>query len=214
MFIKRINFTLKNPDFFNINIRNKWKCLLLFHDWFPVKFEFIHIQYFFGKVRKKTSHRRCSVGGVLRNFTKFLGRHLCQSLFFNKVAGLRKKKTDKGVFLWILRNFQEQLFYRTPLDDCFLRNKLYTKYLLELIKRRSKVQETIMSCERALNFDQWKTFSGNYKPMRAWSWLVYKFAENYYPSRLFSEFIQTQKRHPTSPDKIRILIRKLLVISS
>ena len=27
--------------------------------------------------------------GVLRNFTKFAGKYLCQSLFFNKVAGLR-----------------------------------------------------------------------------------------------------------------------------
>ena len=27
--------------------------------------------------------------GVLRNFTKFTGKHLCQGLFFNKVAGLR-----------------------------------------------------------------------------------------------------------------------------
>ena len=29
-----------------------------------------------------------------------------------------------------------------------------TKYLLELIKKRSKVEEMNMSCERALNFDQ------------------------------------------------------------
>ena len=27
--------------------------------------------------------------GVLRNFTKFTGKHLCQSLFFKKVTGLR-----------------------------------------------------------------------------------------------------------------------------
>ena len=27
--------------------------------------------------------------GALRNFTKFTGKHLCQRLFFNKVAGLR-----------------------------------------------------------------------------------------------------------------------------
>ena len=27
--------------------------------------------------------------GVLRNFTKLTGKHLCQSLFFNKVAGLK-----------------------------------------------------------------------------------------------------------------------------
>ena len=68
-----------------------------------------------------------------------------------------------------------------------------------------------MSCERALDFDQWKTCSENYKPMIVWLWLVYKFTKNYYPS-LFSEFIQTQKRYPTSPDKICILTWKLLVI--
>ena len=27
---------------------------------------------------------------VLKNSTKFTGKHLCQSLFFNEVAGLRK----------------------------------------------------------------------------------------------------------------------------
>ena len=27
--------------------------------------------------------------GVLNNFAKFIGKHLCQSLFFNKVKGLR-----------------------------------------------------------------------------------------------------------------------------
>ena len=44
----------------------------------------------------KSSHRRCSVKkGVLRNFTKFTGKHLHQSLFFNKVADLRlKTRTD------------------------------------------------------------------------------------------------------------------------
>ena len=38
----------------------------------------------------KSSHQRCSIRkGVLRNFTKFTGKQLCQSLFFNKVAGLK-----------------------------------------------------------------------------------------------------------------------------
>ena len=37
----------------------------------------------------RSSHLRCSVKkGVLRNFAKFKGKHLYQSLFFNKVAGL------------------------------------------------------------------------------------------------------------------------------
>ena len=35
-------------------------------------------------------HRRCSLRkGVLVNFAKFTGKHLCQSLFFNIVVGLR-----------------------------------------------------------------------------------------------------------------------------
>ena len=75
-----------------------------------------------------------------------------------------------------------------------------TKYL-ELIKRRSKVQEKSMSYEHSLNFDQWKTFSENNKPMRLWLWLLYKFTKNCQIYRLFSEFIQTKKRYPTSLDK-------------
>ena len=38
----------------------------------------------------RSSHQRCSVNkGVLRNQTKFTGKHLCQSLFSSKVTGLR-----------------------------------------------------------------------------------------------------------------------------
>ena len=38
----------------------------------------------------RSSWQRCSVRkDVLINFAKFTGKHLCQSLFFNKVAGLR-----------------------------------------------------------------------------------------------------------------------------
>ena len=42
--------------------------------------------------------------GVLRNFAKFTKKHLCQSLFFNKVAGLRpatllKRDSGTGFFL-------------------------------------------------------------------------------------------------------------------
>ena len=35
----------------------------------------------------RCSHWRCSSkNGVLKNFAKFTGKHMCQSLFFNKVA--------------------------------------------------------------------------------------------------------------------------------
>ena len=33
---------------------------------------------------KKQSHVK---KGILKNFTKFSGKHLCKSIFFNKVAG-------------------------------------------------------------------------------------------------------------------------------
>ena len=39
--------------------------------------------------------------GVLRNFAKFIGKHLCQSLFFNKVAGLRRTPVNFAKFLRI-----------------------------------------------------------------------------------------------------------------
>ena len=38
----------------------------------------------------RNSHRRCSLRkSCLKSFAKFLWKHLCRSLFFNKVAGLR-----------------------------------------------------------------------------------------------------------------------------
>ena len=50
---------------------------------------------------------------VFKNFTKFTGKYLCQSPYFNKVAGLRpwglqlywKRDSGTGVFLWNLRYF-------------------------------------------------------------------------------------------------------------
>ena len=51
----------------------------------------------------RSSHQRCSlIKDVPRNLTKFTGKQLCQSLLFNKVAGLRPttllKKTLAQVF--------------------------------------------------------------------------------------------------------------------
>ena len=56
---------------------------------------------------------------VVGNFEELTGKHLCQSLFLIKVAGFRpatllNRDSDAGVFLSILRNFKEHLFYRTP----------------------------------------------------------------------------------------------------
>ena len=45
--------------------------------------------------------------GVLRNFVKFIGKHLCQGLFFNKVAGLRLLLFT--IFMGILSKLQTSL---------------------------------------------------------------------------------------------------------
>ena len=61
---------------------------------------------------------------ALKYFAKFTGKHLCQSLFFNKVAGLRpatllKKRLWYRCFPVNFAKFLGHLFYRTPPDDCF-----------------------------------------------------------------------------------------------
>ena len=72
--------------------------------------------------RSRSCHCRCSVRkGVPRNFAKFSGKHLCQSLFINKVVGLRsatllKKETLAQLFsCQFCKISKEHPFYRTPL---------------------------------------------------------------------------------------------------
>ena len=73
----------------------------------------------------RSSHQRCSVRkDVLRNFTKFTGKHLCQILFYNKVTGpepatLLKTRPWHRYFLMNFAKFPRTLFQRTPLNDCF-----------------------------------------------------------------------------------------------
>ena len=55
-----------------------------------------------------------------KHFAKFIGKHLCQSFFFNKVTGFRPETLLKKI-LWRrcfpvkFAKFLEHLFYRTPL---------------------------------------------------------------------------------------------------
>ena len=69
--------------------------------------------------------QRCSVTkGVLRNFAKFTGKHLCQSLFSIKLKALQlyqKRDSGTGAFLWILQNFLEHLLLQNTSGGCFCR---------------------------------------------------------------------------------------------
>ena len=61
---------------------------------------------------------------LLRNFAKFIGKHLCHSLFFNKVAGLRPATL-----------FKKRLWHRCfPVNFVkFLRTLFFTEHLWWLL---------------------------------------------------------------------------------
>ena len=63
--------------------------------------------------------------GVLKNFAKLTEKHLCQSLFFNKVAGpacnFIKKESPAQVFSYeFCKISKNTFFYRTPLVAAFV----------------------------------------------------------------------------------------------
>ena len=64
----------------------------------------------------RSSHRRCSEN-VFLGISQNLQENTCARVSF--LIKLWKKDSGKGVFLWILQNFQEHFFHRTPLGDCF-----------------------------------------------------------------------------------------------
>ena len=97
-----------------------------------------------GNVR--SSHLRCSARrNVLRNFAKLTGKHLCQSLFFNKVAGQL-----------FLRNASELLLLK-----CLNKKRSKRKWWAKLLKKKSSDVLTYQA--KMINFiisfhTQWKVF--------------------------------------------------------
>ena len=71
------------------------------------------------------SHQKCFIRkGLLRNFAKFTGKHLCQSHFLNKVAGLRprtllKERLWHRCFPVNFTKFIGIFFHKITLGDCF-----------------------------------------------------------------------------------------------
>ena len=80
--------------------------------------------------------------GVLKNFTKFTGKHLCWSLFFNKVAGLGceallKKRLQHRCFPENFVKFLRTLSLKNTSGGWF-----YTKYSFMSIFCKEKSFET------------------------------------------------------------------------
>ena len=107
-----------------IILQNNSKCLLLNDK--------CHTRYCL--VCYKSSHREVFCKKVvLRNFAKLTGKHLCQRLFFNKIAGLKSATLFKKR-LWhrcFLVNFAKSL--RTP---------FFTEHLRWLVLLLDEMQNT------------------------------------------------------------------------
>ena len=83
--------------------------------------------------KARSSHLRCSVKkGVLRDFAKFTGKHLCQRLFFNKV----KKRSLTHVFSCQFCEISKNTFFiehfRTTAS---VRRLKWVKFLQNFLKK-------------------------------------------------------------------------------
>ena len=110
----------------------------------------------------RNNHQRCSVRrGVLRSFTKFTRTHLCQSLFFNKVAGL---PVPESLCLRSAILIKKRLWLRCFSVNFakFLRTFFYRnlRWLLLMLRKRC--------CICLKKFEQW------YRKYSEWQNMLYK----------------------------------------
>ena len=98
----KFSSSIKSEKFLSLVNNNNSKCFLIWSHYLALA---------------GSSHQRCSVKeGVLRNFTKFTGKNLCQRLFLKKFAGNACNFTKKR--LWhrcFPVNFSK--FLRTPFSQ-------------------------------------------------------------------------------------------------
>ena len=86
-----------------------------------IRFLTIFFTQHFLKTRNSRQEVFCK-RGVLRIFAKLTGKHLCRSLFFNKVAGLRSATSLKETLAQVFSSeFCEHLFLQNTSGGCFLK---------------------------------------------------------------------------------------------
>ena len=101
-----------------------------------------NLQFLATEIYKRRSSRRevfCKKG-VLRNFTKFTEKHLCQSLFFNKVAGPRMETLAQVFSCDFCEISKNTFFSRTPLVAASVkaRKGISSPIIAELFKQKNK----------------------------------------------------------------------------
>ena len=89
---------------------------------------------------------------VLKNFVIFAGKHLCWSYFLIKLQAwtspiVLKRDSNTGVFLWILRNFSEYLFWRTFANGyfCTSNHKVSSEYWAYFLNQKHDVGWFLLS---------------------------------------------------------------------
>ena len=100
--------------------------LLFLQKEFPTNYPFLTRRPSFLKTVFRSSHRSCSVKkDAFKNSRKFTGKHLCKSLFFNKVikketlvqvfscefCGISKKRTPLGISFWMRNVIKKKKIY-------------------------------------------------------------------------------------------------------
>ena len=97
----------------------------------------------------RSSHQRCSLeNSVLKNFAISTGS-TCVGLSFLKSY---RSEGPQSVFLWILENFKDYIFWKTSVNSCFLTFSMAQCYM------GLKVQD--LNCMIASGFRVWVTGLG------------------------------------------------------
>ena len=94
--------------------------------------------------------------GVLKNFLKFTGTHLCWSLLFNKVVGLRLASSSKKLSTLWKKSLRQRCFLLN--FSKFFRNSIFIEHLRWLLLQREVfVQNDLkQKWQKPKKWDWWK----------------------------------------------------------
>ena len=91
------------------------------------------------------------IKGVLRNFTKLTGKYLCQSLFLNKLAGLRPEEKIKETLAQVffceyceiskITFFTEHLRATASVSYCTVSLRLFETIILLVSKTNELIKD-------------------------------------------------------------------------
>ena len=143
----------------------------------------------------RSSHQRCSIKiGVLKNFAKLTEKHLWQSLFFSKVAGLRPATLFKKRLWQVLSCEFYEIFKNTYFEE-----NLRTAASVHDQSQRGFLEGTrdVLSTQSNIYDGTWKTGKGQ-KLLTIFSesstinvWRSPKFLEDFHKFFIFLIFYES-----------------------